>query len=106
MDLVTYSHKSAGLDNVATVLSELVEKIDPLKLRSLAEKMKTTAWIQRLGYLFEFLGHEELAAALESTLQATRVQKCALLVRAPITGAKLNSRWKIYINTEIEVDQI
>jgi len=106
MDLVTYSHKSAGLDNVATVLSELVEKIDPLKLKSLTEKMKTTAWIQRLGYLLEVIGDEELATILESTLQTTRVQKCALLVRAPTTGATLNPRWNIYINTEIEVAEI
>jgi predicted transcriptional regulator of viral defense system len=36
-DLVRYPHHTAGLDNVATILSELYEKIDGISLAGIAE---------------------------------------------------------------------
>ena len=53
LDLLTYSTRSAGLNHIATVLSELIEAIDADQLIALAKKSGEKAWLQRLGYILE-----------------------------------------------------
>ena len=43
IDLVGYQHHAGGLDQVATILSELAEKIDPKKL-AVAAKIARIPW--------------------------------------------------------------
>jgi AbiEi antitoxin C-terminal domain len=47
---------------VATVLSELAEKIDAKRL-ALAARSAPLPWAQRLGYLLELVGAKEQARA-------------------------------------------
>ena len=58
MDLLLYPRESGGLNHIATVLSELVESMDPKKLISLAKSSKNHAWIQRLGFILEHIESE------------------------------------------------
>lgn len=62
-DLVGYPRHSGGLSNVATVLTELAESLDPALLVSLAS-LSPVPVAQRLGYLLESVGHAECTAAL------------------------------------------
>jgi predicted transcriptional regulator of viral defense system len=66
-DLVRYPHSGAGLDNIATVLSELAERLQPKKLASLSRAFEK-AVAQRLGYLLGRLGHSEVAEAMFAAL--------------------------------------
>ena len=59
MDLILYPHQSGGLNHIATVLTELVEKMDVEKLYELAEKNQEITWKQRLGYLLDILWSSE-----------------------------------------------
>ena len=52
LDLIGYVRHCAGLDNVATVLAELAEKIDSKRLIEVAG-YSPVAWVQRLGYLLQ-----------------------------------------------------
>jgi hypothetical protein len=61
VDLVGYQHQAGGLDQVATVLSELAEKIHPEKLAA-AAATAAVPWAQRLGYLLERVGAVEKVA--------------------------------------------
>jgi len=54
-DLAGYPHHAGGLDNAATVLSDLAESIDAAKLASITE-LSPVAWSQRLGYLLNQYG--------------------------------------------------
>jgi len=63
LDLVGYAHRAGGLSQVATVLSELAERIDPEKLAA-AARTAPVAWAQRLGYLLEHLGSAAKTPAL------------------------------------------
>jgi len=63
LDLVGYAHHAGGLSQVATVLSELAERIDPEKLAA-AARTAPVAWAQRLGYLLEHLGSAAKTPAL------------------------------------------
>ena len=52
VDLVGYAHHAGGFDQVATILGELTEKIDPKRLAA-AAKTAPLPWAQRLGYLLK-----------------------------------------------------
>lgn len=56
LDLLRYPHAAGGLDNVATVLSELGGDVDARKLARLAPAFERSV-SQRLGYLLDRLGH-------------------------------------------------
>ena len=53
INLFKYSKRIAGINHIATVLSELIESIDEKKLVDHAENMNEVCQIQRLGYLIE-----------------------------------------------------
>ena len=53
IDLLKFQKHAGGMNNIATVLSEIVESIDVKKLISLAEKLNERYQLQRLGYIIE-----------------------------------------------------
>ena len=74
LDLLRYPQASGGIDNVATVLSDLGRQIDPEQLAALSALVERPV-VQRLGHLLEYLGYSArgqmllgvaLIAALES----------------------------------------
>lgn len=69
IDLLRYPQASGGIDNVATVLAELAEKIDSSHLAALAEKAERPV-VQRLGYLLDRLGHQAKAQPMFDALTA------------------------------------
>jgi predicted transcriptional regulator of viral defense system len=109
VDLVGYPHQAGGLDQVATVLSELAERIDPEKLAA-AAATAPVPWAQRLGYLLERVGAGEKVALLKEYVRARAHESAPLLPNAPKQrGAwrqkpKRSADWKLYINAEVEPD--
>jgi predicted transcriptional regulator of viral defense system len=106
MDLLYYPKQSAGLNHIATVLTELQETMSPDKLLMLAENQSVLAWQQRLGYLLEIVNAKELAEALKLNLsKQKRLDYIPLMLGLKV---KLNARkketWKIIENTKIESD--
>jgi predicted transcriptional regulator of viral defense system len=100
---VGYAGHCAGLDNVATVLSELAEKIDAGKLRKIAE-LSPIAWVQRLGYLMELVGAKDKADGLADYVALKRPVRTPLAPALKSIGAKMDSRWRVFINTRVEPD--
>lgn len=109
VDLVGYQHQAGGLDQVATVLSELAERIDPEKLAA-AAATAAVPWGQRLGYLLERVGAGEKVAPLKEYVRARAHESAPLLPSAPKESgarrqkAQRNEDWKLYINAEVEPD--
>ena len=103
LELIGYADQSGGLDNVASVLSELVEAINPDHL--IAECGRSpVAWLQRLGYLLDLTEHHDLADKLVPSVVA-RAKDVAPLVRARSrSGSPRNERWKLVINATMEPD--
>src|SRR5207253_1132092 len=64
LDLVRYPEHCGGLSNVATVLQELAERLDGGELVRIAEADGEVAYAQRLGYLLDRVGRQEVARAL------------------------------------------
>lgn len=104
LDMIGYVRHCAGLDNVATVLAELAEKIDIKRLLE-AASLSPVAWVQRLGYLFDLLEEHDKADAIAAFLQTIHpIMPTPLMPGTSIKGAKKNSRWQIFVNTEVEPD--
>lgn len=106
MDLLNYPHQSAGLNHIATVLTELHESINAEKLLELAENSSIFAWQQRLGYLLELVGANELADVLKKHLSKQNRVDYILLApgKKAAKQAKKNDDWKIIENIKIESD--
>ncbi|MCM1532646.1 MAG: type IV toxin-antitoxin system AbiEi family antitoxin [Bacteroides sp.] len=109
IDIVQYAQYIGGLSRVATVLAELAEKLDFCGASQRLFDYTTTATIQRLGYILEeVLGAREVADVLyaELTSYAGRFKYVPLSTNKPKGGEKTNRRWKVDVNTTIEVDEI
>lgn len=110
MDLLLYLHHAGGLNHVATVLSELIENIDPEKLMMLFERSKKKSWIQRLGYILEHIESMEaekqknVTQLLHQFITNKSVTPVALASELPIKGKPRDHRWMIVENTIIESD--
>ncbi len=103
LDLVGYEKRSGGLDNVATVLSELAEKIDVGRLLEIAP-YSPVAWMQRLGYLLDMLGEEEKAKILGKYITEKAPSRVPLVPAKTTKGSRSNRRWRLFINAAVEAD--
>lgn len=109
VDLVQYSQYIGGLSRAATVLAELVELTD---FRGKIEELldfTTIATLQRLGYILEeVLEESEQADIIYSELNALvkRLTFKPLSSRIKNEKCEKNYKWKIEINTEIEIDDV
>ena len=103
LELVGYADQSGGLDNVASVITELAEVLDSDRL--IAEAARSPiAWAQRLGYLLDLTDHRDLADKLVSHV-SVHAKVVAPLVRSKSrAGAKRDDRWKLAVNASVEPD--
>lgn len=107
-DLVQFEKRIGGLNRAATVLNELAEVLNPEMFTSTLFSEASTYSIQRLGYIMEYkIDQKDLAEALftkakEAGLSFFRVPLKADL---PVKGFSSDEKWKVIVNTEIEVDE-
>jgi predicted transcriptional regulator of viral defense system len=105
LDLVEHSASCGGWSNVATVLAELAERLEPEALHLAAGPAKTPD-VQRLGYLLDLVGHPRLADPLLRALSLRRYRPVPLASGA--TDAKPGSPvapWRVIPNVQVESDE-
>lgn len=101
IDLTGYPQHAGGLDQVATVLSELAERIDAKRL-VLAARSAPLPWGQRLGYLLELVGAKEQARALKEYVRRHARDWTALVPGASRARARRATDWLLYVNARVE----
>jgi len=99
-DLAGYPHHAGGLDNAATVLTELAESLDAGKLASIAD-LSPIAWSQRLGYLLELIGKEGLAEGLAEYVKSKNAVPIPLSSSLPHKGFRQEPRWRLIPNEKL-----
>ena len=111
LDLLRYPRASGGIDNVATVLSDLGQRIDPEQLGTLSALVERPV-VQRLGYLLEHLGHDALTGSMLETLQAHGALPWTELdrqeVRDPdfeLEPQERDPRWRVIVRRVPEPDE-
>jgi predicted transcriptional regulator of viral defense system len=103
LDLVGYPGHAGGLNQVATVLSELAERLDSEKL-ALAARTAPIPWAQRLGFLLEHLGFEAKVPALKEYVREHAMQSTVLLPQQRHKRAHRNKGWKLDVNAKVEAE--
>ena len=111
LDLLRYPHASGGVDNVATVLSDLGERIDPEQLAALSALVERPA-VQRLGHLLEHVGHDALTGAMLEALHARGSLPWTELDRQEVRDPDFelepqlrDPRWRVIVRRVLEPDQ-
>jgi predicted transcriptional regulator of viral defense system len=102
-DLVRFPAAAGHLNNVATVLGELAEKLDATSLAELAAQYATPD-VQRLGYLLDLVGEKDLAEPLLKTLEHRRCRPVLLAPGEGANGEQPDHRWCIIPNATVEAD--
>lgn len=103
LDLVRFPAASGYWSNIATVLSELAEKLDPKALAAGASRVARTD-VQRLGWLLDFVEQPDLANALAATVAGKRLLPTPLTGARESTSAPLDDRWHVLVNDDVEPD--
>lgn len=108
LDLIYYNNRIGGINRAVSVLNELAEVMKPERITGELIGSFSVPSIQRLGYILDVvLGQEILADKLYSEAQNLKKE----FFRQPLkagkekTGFTTNDRWKIIINTNIEIDE-
>jgi predicted transcriptional regulator of viral defense system len=108
MDIVNYYKQCGGLNRIATLLDELRENTRSKELLDLLNATPHLYWKQRLGYILDKLGAEELAQAILQYLQKIkRVNYISLDPFHKIQANNIhprNEKWKIIENSNFESD--
>lgn len=108
VDLVQFASHVGGYQRAATVLAELVDALDMSKMQQVME-YTTTATIQRLGYLLEFvLWEQEKAEVLFNLLKSykERWNMIRMSNEYPMIDNSESNRWRMNMNIGIEIDDL
>ena len=103
VDLVGFHRRAGGMDQVATLLTELAELMDPHKLLAAAEIAPIT-WAQRLGYLLESVDAGNLAAPLKDYVRSNARRTALLLPGFTDKDSHRADAWKLRINADVDTD--
>ena len=111
LDLLRYPQASGGIDNVATVLADLGQKIDPEQLAALSALVERPV-VQRLGHLLEQFGHDAVTGSMLRALQARGSLPWTELDRQEIGDPdfspepqKRDPRWRVIVRRVPELDE-
>lgn len=105
LDLVRYNKHAGSLSNVATVLAELAEKLDRLRLVEAAQADVELACVQRLGFLLELVGARHLTGPLSRWLATRTVRPTLLRTDRSAEGSCRDPRWHVLVNETVEADE-
>lgn len=110
-DLLRYPQATGGMDNIATVISDLGEKIDAEKLAVIAPAFERNI-VQRAGYLLDHVGHAGKTEKLSEYLSALLPLPWVELTPPPKDipdflpePVERNDRWHIIVRRHPEVDE-
>ena len=106
-DLLRYGHAAGNINSIATVLSDLASKLRRERLAKLAPSFERTC-VQRLGYLLDFIKHQDIAEPLLQQLEKEQPVPWVELEPArkfkAAAPADRNSRWNVVVRKLPELD--
>jgi predicted transcriptional regulator of viral defense system len=111
LDLLRYPRAAGGLDNIATIVSDLGDRAGPGKLSALSASYERSL-SQRLGYLLERFGHQAPAEALHAALPRAAATAWVELEPAQAVDplfstapTEKNERWRVIVRRPPERDE-
>ena len=103
IDLIRFQNNIGGLDAVAGVIQELGEAMDTEKLEESCRYEPQNAPLQRLGWLLEHLGFEELVLPIRSELEKRDPSYVPLNSSLKRRTGPHSRTWRIVVNEKPEI---
>ncbi len=103
-DLVRFARAAGELDNVATVLADLVPLLDPKRMLKVVRAGGDIPNAQRLGYLLERVRGRPQAKAIREWLERQSPRAVPLRSGRTATGAEEDRRWHVLVAEPVEVE--
>lgn len=110
LDLLNYPNHAGGLNHIATVFSELIEALDPIKLINLAKDTCAEYQLQRIGYILDHIdvmdgkNAQWMTDALARHVQENKPNYLSLASEISKMGYPRCRKWRIIENAKIESD--
>ncbi len=102
-DMIKFSRLIGGMDHVANVISEMIEQIRMAGLREAASVFPTPV-LQRAGHVFELIEYQSGLNLLQKLLAKEELAYTPLEASGPSVRDPKNEKWKVILNTEIEIE--
>ncbi|MBI4669935.1 MAG: hypothetical protein HY747_12295 [Elusimicrobia bacterium] len=101
-DLVRYPRAGGGLDNIVTVFAELAERLDSKKLLETVVRHKEIFVAQRLGFILELIGREDLTQGLAEFVRKAPVR--LLDPSQPRLKKSVARKWRLAVNVNLKAE--
>lgn len=103
-DLLQYPKAAGYLSNIATLLIELSEKMNPEKLAQIAELFSEAPIAQRLGYLLDTFAGPNRTKELHAWLEKQRPRWTPLRPGWKSSHEERDEKWRVIVNEQVEPD--
>lgn len=104
LDLIRFYKASGYMSNVALVIKTLASECNPQSLKDAAKNEKTSAVLQRLGYIFEYVKFPDLAEIISHELQKRSIKYVFLCPDFHNKRGERLDSWRLIINSTLEVE--
>jgi AbiEi antitoxin C-terminal domain len=105
LDMCYYQKQSGGINNIVQVIEELSEQLKIEKLLLSVKKYTSLMAVQRLGYILDFAKKQGIANDLYNWFKSKKSYPTLLdIQQTDIKNKVTGNRWKVIINTAIELD--
>lgn len=104
VDLVRFSKAAGGLDNVATILAELLPYLGEKRLMKAVRLLHDVPSTQRLGFLLDSLRARRLSAPIHAWIKKRRLGSIPLRPGEAVRNAEENRRWHVLVGEPIEIE--
>jgi len=104
LDLIYFEQSIGGYSRIVTILEELAESLNLLKMRDVVKNDFPISTFQRAGFIAEnILNNNKLAAIFETKLAKLKPKTVLLKSSGQQVGDR-DDKWKVLINTQIDSD--
>ncbi len=104
LDLIYFEQSIGGYSRIVTILEELTESLNLIKMRDVVKNDFPISTFQRAGFIAEnILNNNKLAAIFETKLAKLKPKTVLLKSSGQQVGDK-DDKWKVLINIQINSD--
>lgn len=104
IDLIRFQRHYGSMDAAVTVLAELGENLDAKRLADAAKRETSNAYLQRLGWMLDFLGFKALTEDLHKLLDSRSPSLVPLNGSLGRRTGPVDNVWRVLINEMPEGD--
>ena len=104
VDLVRFAKAAGGLDNVATVLAELLPRLEKKRLMRIVRLQHDVPNAQRLGFLLDKLRARSLSKSIHAWIEQHSPTPVPLRPGDMVEDTAQDRRWHVLVGDPIEIE--